>query len=199
MSKMVSVHCSMRSRPRGRGISSMFNRWAICSVLFRALNGRPLRNEPRSAINDDRGLRGKWCQGKWCQFIYPWGKIVSVHLSLRGRPRGRGMSSIFKRLAICWVHSEVPSGRPLRNEPRTVINSPWFCAAHTLARHRLRRSASVRPSSSHSGNGETSGSARPSPWQGKLDHRYSAGSVTSLARSGLASMYRRTTSRCASS
>ena len=56
----------------------------------------------------------------------------------------------------------VPNGRPLRNEPRTDINSSSLCIARTLARHRRRRSASVRPSSSQSGNGLNSGSSCPS-------------------------------------
>jgi hypothetical protein len=91
-------------------------------------------------------------------------ELVSVHFSLRGRPLGRGINSMCKRSAIRSVHSEVPNGRPFRNEARTVVNSASLCMEQTLARHRLRRSASVRPSSSHSGNGLRRGSSRPRPW-----------------------------------
>ena len=91
---------------------------------------------------------------------------------------------MFNRSAICSVHSGAPNGRPLRSEPRRDINSGSLCAAHTLALHRLRRSASVSPSSSHSGKGLSKGSSCPEAWQRKLDHRYSAGSVTAWREGG---------------
>ncbi len=105
-----------------------------------------------------------------CQFIFPWEAV-----------RGDGGSTRCS-IARPSVRS-IPGRRTVGRSggSRTVINSASLCTAHTLARHRLRRSASVFPSSSHSGMGLSKGSSCPEPWQRKLDHRYSAGSVTILA------------------
>ncbi len=99
--------------------------------------------------NGDGG--GKWCQfifpwrkmvmgGKWCQFIFPWRKMVmggkvrkmvSVHFSLRRTAPGTRDQLDVQSPAICSVQSEAPNGRPLRNEPRTDINSASLCTAQT--------------------------------------------------------------------
>ena len=62
--------------------------------------------------------------------IGPGGKVVSVHFSLRGRPRGRGFSSMPSRSAMRSVQSAAPNGRPLTSDRRTAANSgsSWTAA-----------------------------------------------------------------------
>src|SRR5208337_4197843 len=112
-----------------------------------------------------------------------------------GRPRQRGSRTMPRRWEMTSTQSSAPEGRPLRTDDRTPSNSLDGCSPRTLRRQRARRSGSVRPGCSHSGNESRMGSACPAPRQRWLDQVYSHGSATIAARIGLASMYLRTTSR----
>ena len=112
----------------------------------------------------------KWCQfiflcrwRKWCQFIFlcdekmEWRKMVSVHFSLHkksdkmvslhfslgGRPRGRGINSMFRRSATCSVHCEEPKGRPLRSDQKWCQFIFLWGVAHVG--EELTRCSGVRP------------------------------------------------------
>ena len=96
---------------------------------------------------------------------------------------------------LCTVGPATAHRRPLRTDDRTPSNALAGCSPRTFRRQRARRSGSVRPSCSHSGNESRMGSACPAPWQRWLDQVDSHGSATIAAHTGLASMYLRTTSR----
>src|SRR5208337_2685947 len=112
-----------------------------------------------------------------------------------GRPRRRGSWTMPRRREMTSTQSSAPQGRPLRTDDRTPSDSLAGCSPRTFRRQRARRSGSVRPSCSHSGNESRRGSACPAPWQRWLDEVYSHGSAIIAARTGLASMYLRTASR----
>ena len=118
-------------------------------------------------------------------------------VSRGGRPiraaahgRCRGDEEMTSTRVLCTVGPATG-----RTDDRTPSNSLAGCSPRTFRRERARRSGSVRPSRSHSGNESKMGSACPAPWQRWLDQVYSHGSATIAARTGLASMYLRTTSR----
>jgi hypothetical protein len=94
-----------------------------------------------------------------CQIVFSCG----------GRPRRRGSRAMPRRWDTNSTQSSAPNGRPLRSDARTASKSLAGCSARTLRRQRARRSGSVRPSCSHSGNESRRGSACPAPWQRWLD------------------------------
>ena len=114
------------------------------------------RSRHRATVRDPRNRARRSAKG-----IHFFGGDAPLSCYLGGRPRGRGFNSIPSRRAMRSIQSESPSGRPLRSEARTASSSDSSCSTRTFPRHRLRRSASVRPSSSHSGKPLSRGSSRP--------------------------------------
>ena len=107
----------------------------------------------------------------------------AAHGRCRGDRKWPRPSPLHRRAGHCAPDDHTPS------------NSLAGCSPRTFRRQRARRSGSVRPTCSHSGNESRMGSACPAPWQRWLDQVDSHGSATIAARTGLASMYLRTTSR----
>ena len=83
-------------------------------------DGSPMTQLARICVSTS-GLYDCWFAGI---------ELLSVHFLLRGRRRRRETNPMFNRLAVSSVHFEAPNGRPVRNEPRTDINSASRCATH---------------------------------------------------------------------